>query len=72
MSWAAESIGLTVVYEDEALLVVDKPAGLVVYPAAGHPHGTLVNALLKHRPELDTLPRAGIVHRLDMDTSGLW
>ena len=71
VSWAAESIGLTVVYEDEALLVVDKPAGLVVYPAAGHPHGTLVNALLKHRPELDKLPRAGIVHRLDMDTSGL-
>ncbi|QSA96294.1 23S rRNA pseudouridine(1911/1915/1917) synthase RluD [Methylococcus sp. EFPC2] len=67
----AQDIPLTVVYEDEAILIVDKPAGLVVHPAAGHPDGTLQNALLHHAPQLATVPRAGIVHRIDKDTSGL-
>ena len=58
-------------YEDEHLLVINKPAGLVVHPAAGHADGTLVNALLNHAPEVENLPRAGIVHRLDKDTSGI-
>src|SRR5690606_25344 len=60
-----------VVHEDEALLVIDKPAGLVVHPGAGNPSGTLQNALLHRYPELEVLPRAGLVHRLDKDTSGL-
>ena len=67
----AEAIPLDVVYEDEAVLVVNKPAGMVVHPAAGNPSGTLMNALLHHDPALDRLPRAGIVHRLDKDTTGL-
>lgn len=71
VTWQAESIELDVVYEDEHLLVINKPAGLVVHPAAGHADGTLVNALLHHAPEVDKLPRAGIVHRLDKDTSGI-
>ncbi len=66
-----EPIGLDIVYQDDALLVVNKPAGLVVHPAAGNPDGTLQNALLYHDPGLDCLPRCGIVHRLDKDTSGL-
>ncbi len=60
-----------VAYEDEHLIVVDKPAGLVVHPGAGNADGTLVNGLLARRPSLAALPRAGIVHRLDKDTSGL-
>jgi 23S rRNA pseudouridine1911/1915/1917 synthase len=71
VGWQAQDIALDLVYEDEAILVLNKPAGLVVHPAAGHAEGTLVNALLSHAPELAQLPRAGIVHRLDMDTSGL-
>lgn len=71
VSWQAESISLDIVYEDEHLLVINKPAGLVVHPAAGHADGTLVNALLNHAPEVENLPRAGIVHRLDKDTSGI-
>ncbi|HEY8370109.1 MAG TPA: RluA family pseudouridine synthase [Thermodesulfobacteriota bacterium] len=70
----AEAIPLSIVYEDEDLLVVDKPAGLVVHPAAGHPGGTLVNAILHHTGPLDDAGdplRPGIVHRLDKDTSGL-
>ncbi len=67
----AEAIPLDIVYEDAALLIVNKPAGLVVHPAAGHRAGTLVNALLHYAAELAYLPRAGIVHRLDKDTSGL-
>ncbi len=67
----AQAIVLNVVYEDAQILVLNKPAGLVVHPAPGHPDGTLVNALLHHRPSLAQLPRAGIVHRLDKDTSGL-
>ena len=68
-----EAVPLEVVYEDQALLVVDKAAGMVVHPAPGHPAGTLVNALLAHCPELATSggERPGIVHRLDRDTSGL-
>ncbi len=69
--WQAQPMALRVVYEDDALLVVDKPAGLVVHPAVGNPDGTLVNALLHHCPALEGLPRAGIVHRLDKDTTGL-
>jgi 23S rRNA pseudouridine1911/1915/1917 synthase len=68
---APEPIPLTVVHEDEQVLVIDKPAGLVVHPGAGNRAGTLQNALLHHRPGLAALPRAGIVHRLDKDTTGL-
>lgn len=71
VSWEAEAISLDIVYEDEHLLVINKPAGLVVHPAAGHADGTLVNALLNYAPEVENLPRAGIVHRLDKDTSGI-
>jgi 23S rRNA pseudouridine1911/1915/1917 synthase len=66
-----EAIPLTIVYEDADVLVIDKPAGLVVHPGAGNPRGTLVNALLHFDPKMSELPRAGIVHRLDKDTSGL-
>lgn len=71
IAWQAEAIPLDIEYEDEQLIVINKPAGLVVHPAAGNPAGTLVNALLHHDPDLSTIPRAGIVHRLDKDTSGL-
>ena len=67
----AEDIPLDVLYEDEHVFVIDKPAGLVVHPGAGNPAGTLVNALLHRDPTLELLPRAGIVHRLDKDTSGV-
>ncbi|MBP7789513.1 23S rRNA pseudouridine(1911/1915/1917) synthase RluD [Thermomonas sp.] len=67
----AEDIPLDVLYEDEHVFVIDKPAGLVVHPGAGNPAGTLVNALLFRDPALELLPRAGIVHRLDKDTSGV-
>jgi 23S rRNA pseudouridine1911/1915/1917 synthase len=70
----AELISLTIIYEDEDILVIDKPAGLTVHPAPGHPSHTLVNAVLAHCPGLamsDELMRPGIVHRLDKDTSGL-
>jgi 23S rRNA pseudouridine1911/1915/1917 synthase len=68
---APEDIALDIVHEDDHLLVLNKPAGLVVHPGAGNPAGTLLNALLFHDPKLAELPRAGIVHRLDKDTSGL-
>ena len=67
----AEDIPLAIVHEDADVIVIDKPAGLVVHPGAGNPSGTLVNALLHHDPSLEALPRAGIVHRLDKDTSGV-
>ncbi len=67
----AQKLPLVVIYEDEALLVINKPPGLVVHPGAGNPDGTLLNALLHHAPELAQVPRAGIVHRIDKDTSGL-
>jgi len=70
-TFAAEAIALDLIHEDDHLLVINKPPGLVVHPAAGNPDGTLLNALLYHDPGLAALPRAGIVHRLDKDTSGL-
>jgi 23S rRNA pseudouridine1911/1915/1917 synthase len=66
-----EAIPLDIIYEDDSLLIINKPAGLVVHPAAGNWQGTLLNALLHHDPSLASIPRAGIVHRLDKDTSGL-
>lgn len=77
LAWAVETVAapqdipLAIVYEDADLLVINKPANLVAHPAAGHRDGTLVNALLHHAPELTALPRAGLVHRLDKDTTGL-
>jgi 23S rRNA pseudouridine1911/1915/1917 synthase len=71
VSSTPEAIALNIVHEDEHLLVLNKPAGLVVHPGAGNPAGTLLNALLHHDPKLAELPRAGIVHRLDKETSGL-
>lgn len=70
-AYQAEDIELNIVHEDEAILVIDKPAGLVTHPGAGNWQGTLLNALLHHLPQANTIPRAGIVHRLDKDTSGL-
>ncbi len=70
-AYTPESMALAIVYEDDAILIVDKPAGLVVHPAAGHWSGTLLNGLLAYAPELAAVPRAGIVHRLDADTTGL-
>ena len=67
----AQKMPLKIVHEDAALIVIDKPAGLVVHPGAGQPDRTLLNALLAHAPALAGVPRAGIVHRLDKDTSGL-
>ena len=69
--WQPEEIQLEIVHEDDDLLIINKQAGLVVHPAAGNYTGTLVNALLNHIPELINLPRAGIVHRLDKETTGL-
>jgi 23S rRNA pseudouridine1911/1915/1917 synthase len=71
VSFAPENLPLDIVFEDKSLIVVNKPAGLVVHPAAGNYAGTLLNGLLAHCPALEKLPRAGIVHRLDKDTSGL-
>jgi 23S rRNA pseudouridine1911/1915/1917 synthase len=68
---APEPMQLDIVFEDEHIMVINKPAGLVVHPGAGNPAGTLMNGLLHHAPELGTLPRAGILHRLDKDTTGL-
>ncbi|MHA7680052.1 RluA family pseudouridine synthase [Cupriavidus sp. PET2-C1] len=70
-AFVAEDVPLNVVYEDATLLVIDKPAGLVVHPAAGNWGGTVLNGLLHRYPEAASLPRAGIVHRLDKETSGL-
>jgi len=70
-AFQSENIPLDVVYEDQSIIVINKPPGLVVHPAAGNWSGTLLNGLLFHYPELKHLPRAGIVHRLDKDTSGL-
>ncbi len=67
----AEDIALNIVYEDDSILVINKPVGLVVHPGSGTWQGTLLNALLHHAPQLAEIPRAGIVHRLDKDTSGL-
>jgi len=69
--YRAEDIPLDIVYEDDSILVINKPVGLVVHPGSGNWQGTLLNALLHHAPQLAQVPRAGIVHRLDKDTSGL-
>lgn len=69
--WEAEDIPLNIVYEDEQLIVINKAAGMVVHPAAGNYSGTMLNALLHYAPELEAIPRAGIIHRLDKETSGL-
>lgn len=66
-----QNLPLDIVYEDEDLIVINKPSGFVVHPGAGVPNGTVMNAVLYHYPQTATLPRAGIVHRLDKDTSGL-
>lgn len=70
-SWRPQELPLDIVYEDSAILVINKPPGLVVHPGAGNMDGTLSNALLHYAPELESVPRAGIVHRIDKDTSGL-
>jgi len=70
-NWEPESIALDIVFEDEHILIINKPMGLVVHPGAGNSSGTLLNGLLHHCPELVHVPRAGIVHRLDKDTTGL-
>ncbi len=67
----AQSISLDIVYEDDDILVINKPADLVVHPGAGNSNGTVLNALLNHFPDIENIPRAGIVHRLDKDTTGL-
>jgi 23S rRNA pseudouridine1911/1915/1917 synthase len=69
--WAPQKIPLDIVYEDNDILVINKPRGLVVHPGAGNPDGTVLNALLYYYPEIMDVPRAGIVHRLDKDTTGL-
>ncbi|ASD66431.1 23S rRNA pseudouridine(1911/1915/1917) synthase RluD [Pseudoalteromonas piscicida] len=69
--YEAQDIELDIVYEDDDILVINKPMGLVVHPGAGNPDGTVLNALLHHHPEIINVPRAGIVHRLDKDTTGL-
>jgi 23S rRNA pseudouridine1911/1915/1917 synthase len=69
--WEAQDIPLDIVYEDDDLLVINKPRDLVVHPGAGTPDGTILNALLFHYPQIAEVPRAGIVHRLDKDTTGL-
>ncbi|MBV1843020.1 MULTISPECIES: 23S rRNA pseudouridine(1911/1915/1917) synthase RluD [Photobacterium] len=69
--WVAQDIPLNIVYEDEYILVINKPRDFVVHPGAGTPDGTVLNALLHHCPTLTEVPRAGIVHRLDKDTTGL-
>lgn len=71
LAFTPEPMPLNIVYEDDSVIVIDKPAGLVVHPAAGNWSGTLLNGLLAHHEPLNQVPRAGIVHRLDKDTSGL-
>lgn len=69
--YKAQNIKLDIVFEDDDIIVINKPAGLVVHPGAGNPDGTVLNALLNHYPQIVEVPRAGIVHRLDKDTTGL-
>jgi len=71
VEWAPEALPLDILHEDKHVIVLNKPAGLVVHPAAGHHSGTLVNGLLAHAPQTAALPRGGIVHRLDKETSGI-
>ncbi len=70
-SWEAQNLPLRIIYQDEDILIIDKPAGLVVHPGAGNYQNTLINGLLHYDSELDKVPRAGLVHRLDKDTTGL-
>lgn len=70
-SWTAEEIQLDIIHEDDDVIILNKAAGMVVHPGAGNQNGTLVNALLNHAPQLETIPRAGIVHRIDKGTTGL-
>jgi len=70
-SWQGEAIPLNILFEDDEILIINKPVGMVVHPAAGNREGTLLNALVHRDPGMAALPRAGIVHRLDKDTSGL-
>jgi len=69
--WQAQAADLNILFEDDDILVINKPVGLVVHPAAGNPDNTLINALLHHFPDLNRLPRCGMIHRLDKGTSGL-
>ncbi|WP_337014186.1 23S rRNA pseudouridine(1911/1915/1917) synthase RluD [Pantoea sp. AS142] len=69
--WEPQDLPLDIVYEDEDIIVINKPRDFVVHPGAGNPDGTVLNALLHHYPEIMDVPRAGIVHRLDKDTTGL-
>ena len=71
VAWQPQDLPLELVYEDADILVIDKPAGVVVHPGAGNPVGTLANAILYHFPEQAALPRAGLVHRIDKGTTGL-
>jgi len=70
-TWIAEAIQLDIIHEDDDVVIINKPAGMVVHPGAGNHQGTLVNALLHHSPQLEAIPRAGIVHRIDKGTTGL-
>ena len=70
-TWTAEAIELNIIHEADDVMIINKPAGMVVHPGAGNHNGTLVNALLNHAPQLETIPRAGIVHRIDKGTTGL-
>ena len=70
-NWLAQPMQLNIIYEDDALIIVNKPIGLVVHPGAGNLDGTMVNALVHHEPELANIPRAGVIHRIDKDTSGI-
>jgi len=71
VQWQPEAIPLDIIHEDNDILVINKPVGMVVHPAPGHASGTLCNALLYHVPQAENLPRAGVVHRLDKETSGI-
>ena len=70
-TWIAEAIQLDIIYEDDDIIILNKPAAMIVHPGAGNNDGTLVNALLHHSPQLEAIPRAGIVHRIDKGTTGL-
>lgn len=70
-TWIAEEITLDIIHEDDHVIILNKPAGMVVHPGAGNHDGTLINALLHHTPQLEAIPRAGIVHRIDKGTTGL-
>lgn len=70
-AWVAEAITLDIIHQDDDIIILNKPAGMVIHPGAGNHDGTVVNALLHHAPQLEAIPRAGIVHRIDKGTTGL-